>query len=228
MQFLKKQFPIVLAFLMGMLMFVREYVPTDFAESVYNWYVRWDIIIAGFAGVLAIISLVHYHTTKVRRRVPGYGYSIITLAAFWVMLVLTLIFGLEAKVEGGLTPGQWLYNYVFLPNQATMFATLAFFIASAAFRAFRARTAEATALLIAGLIVMIGRVPAGDEIVNFFSRLFAGNEVGASISTFADWIMNNPNMAGYRGIILGIALAQIALSVRIIFGIERTYLGGGE
>jgi len=75
---------------------------------------------------------------------------------------------------------------------------------------------------------MIGRVPAGDELVNLFARLFGGHELGATISVFSDWIMNNPNMAGYRGIFLGLALAQIAISVRIIFGIERTYMGGGE
>ncbi len=228
MQFLKKPLPIAIAFITGFLMFAREYVPTKFADEVYSWFTRWTIIIVGFAAILAIVSLVHYHTNKVRRKVAGYGYSIVALIAFWVMLIVALIWGVEATSEKYIPPAVWLYRFVFLPAQATMFATLAFFIASAAFRAFRARTPEATALLIAGLIVMIGRVPAGDEVVNLFARLFTGSEVGATISLFSDWIMNNPNMAGYRGIFLGIALAQIAISVRIIFGIERTYMGGGE
>ena len=229
MQFLKKPLPIAIAFIMGLIMFIREYVPTKFAEEVYSWFTRWTIIIVGFAAILAIVSLVHYHTNKVRRRVPGYGYSVVALVAFWVMLIVAFIWGVVAPSGGGyMPPAVWLYRYMFLPAQATMFATLAFFIASAGFRAFRARTPEATALLIAGLIVMIGRVPAGDELVNLFARLFGGNELGATISVFSDWIMNNPNMAGYRGIFLGLALAQIAISVRIIFGIERTYMGGGE
>ncbi len=208
---------------MGMLMFVREYVPNEYAEELYDWFTRWTIVIAGFAAIFAILSLVHYHTTKVRRKVAGYGYSVVTLVAFSVMLFFALFFGMETN-----TPAEWMYKNMFLPMQATMFATLAFFIASAAFRAFRARTPEATALLIAGLIVMIGRVPAGDELINFFARLFTGHELGSTVGRFADWIMSNPNMAGYRGIFLGLALAQIAISVRIIFGIERTYMGGGE
>jgi hypothetical protein len=147
---------------------------------------------------------------KIRKRVLGYGFSIITIVAFTQMLLLGFVFHYRPG-----TPVGWEYQWLFVPMQATMFATLAFFIASAAFRAFRARTWEALALLLAGLIVMIGRVPIGEFI-------------SPHLSTFSDWILNNPNMAGYRGILLGVALAQIAISVRIIFGIERTYMGGGD
>ncbi len=210
MQFLRKRFPVMLAFVMGMMMFIREFVPAKFSERLYYGFPDWAIVIVGFSAVFAILSLLHHHTNKVRRRVPGYGYSIVTILAFIQMLILGLIF----SVEPG-TPAGGEYQWLFVPMQATMFATLAFFIASAAFRAFRARTWEACALLIAGLIVMIGRVPIGEFI-------------SPHLSTLADWIMNNPSMAGFRGIILGVALAQIAISVRIIFGIERTYMGGGD
>ena len=210
MQFFRKQFPILLAFVMGMMMFIREFVPAKIAINLYEGFTNWAIVIVGFSAVFAILSLLHHHINKIRRRVPGHGYSIVTIIAFIKMLILGLIF----SVSPG-TPVGWEYWWLFVPMQATMFATLAFFIASAAFRAFRARTYEALALLIAGLLVMIGRVPIGEFISPYLSDL-------------AGWIMNNPNMAGLRGVALGVALAQIAISVRIIFGIERTYMGGGD
>ena len=88
-------------------------------------------------------------------------------------------------------------------------------VASAAFRTFRARSVEATLLLTAALVVMFGRVPLGEMI---FSQ---SPEV-------AEWIMSNPALGAKRGIILGVSLGGIAMSLRIILGIERSHLGGGD
>jgi hypothetical protein len=37
--------------------------------------------------------------------------------------------------------------------------------------------------------------------------------------------MNGPNLAGQRAILIGIGLGVASMSLRIILGIERTYLG---
>jgi hypothetical protein len=116
----------------------------------------------------------------------------------------------------------WFFDYCFVPLDATMFSLLAFYIASAAFRAFRARSFEATALLIAGCIVMIGRVPLGEQL-----GIHSGN-FHLNVADVAGWILNNPNNAAQRGILLGVILSQVAISLRILFGIERTYMGGGD
>jgi hypothetical protein len=122
----------------------------------------------------------------------------------------------------------WIFNNIFVPLDATMFSLLAFYIASAAFRAFRARSMEATALLIAGCLVMLGRVPLGEQIVFPLSSLHLGGLTNFNLSDVAGWILNNPNTAAQRGILLGVILSQVAISLRIIFGIERTYMGGGD
>ncbi|MEO0225780.1 MAG: hypothetical protein ABIL05_02385, partial [candidate division WOR-3 bacterium] len=107
----------------------------------------------------------------------------------------------------------FMYTYIniIVPLQATMFALLAFFIASAAYRAFRAKTLEATLLLIAAAIVMLGRIPIGKMIMK-------------EIPVVSDWILNVPQLAAKRGIQIGVYLGGIAMSLRIILGIERTYL----
>ncbi len=74
-------------------------------------------------------------------------------------LVTPVDWGAHVQKDGSLF--QWMFKYIFSPLSATMFALLAFFVASASFRAFRARNFEASLLLLAGIIIMIGRVPAG-------------------------------------------------------------------
>jgi len=106
----------------------------------------------------------------------------------------------------------WLYDHVFSPCNATMFALLAFFIASAAFRAFRARNVEAGLLLGAAILIMIGRVPIGRALSPVFPAI-------------AEWIVDIPNNAGRRAIMMGAALGAIATSLRVILGLERSHLG---
>jgi hypothetical protein len=106
----------------------------------------------------------------------------------------------------------WIYDKFFAPLQATMFSLLAFYIASAAFRAFRARSVEATLLLAAGAIVMLGQVPLGDELT-----------FGLATPMHA-FLMGNVVKAGQRAIIIGASLGVLATGLRIVLGLERSYL----
>ena len=116
---------------------------------------------------------------------------------------------------------QSIFHNIFYPLSSTMFALLAFFIASAAYRAFRARSLEAALLLIAGFIVMLGQIPVGNQLTSWLPQ-------SMQMSDIADWIMLVPNMASQRAIMIGVALGVISTAIKVILGIEKGWLGGGD
>jgi hypothetical protein len=109
-------------------------------------------------------------------------------------------------------PFFFIYKYVYAAMAGTMFSLLAFFVASAAYRAFKARSIDSGLLLAAAFLVMIGRVSIGEAIWPGFS-------------TIAEWIMNVPQTAGQRAIQIGAALGLVSSSARILLGLEQSYLG---
>ncbi|MFO7895318.1 MAG: hypothetical protein R6U84_00100 [Candidatus Cloacimonadales bacterium] len=192
-------------------MFVaHSFIPHSISADFFEWFQDWMKAISPFAVILGVMSLFMVHGKKIQYKVPNWQYSLVTL----VGLVFTALSGFIWGTQAG-TPYMWLFKNVQMPMSATMFALLAFYIASAAYKAFRARSPEATVLLIAAIIVMLGQVPLGVMISRW-------------IPITSTWILNVPNLAAKRAIMIGVGLGMTATSLKILLGIERTYLGGGD
>ncbi len=206
---MKRQVPLAIVFICGIGMIIQFFVPHPVSQNIYEGVLNWLIIIGIFMSVIAIRSLCVVHIGKIKKKKEGWGYSFVTLFALAFTAFVGIAFGIgEASLHSH------LYQYIMVPMQSTMFSLLAFYMASAAYRAFKARTAQATLLLVVALIVMFGRVPIGEKIAPWLPQTI-------------EWLLMYPNMAAQRGILLGVGLGMIATSLKIIFGIERGYLGGG-
>ncbi|MFW6438160.1 MAG: hypothetical protein ACOCZ7_04015, partial [Armatimonadota bacterium] len=177
-------------------MAVQFFVPHEVGVTVYTELLNWGRIVAAFALVLGIQSLLRTHVEKIRRQRRDWPYSVVAIVSFVVMVVVGLGFGHDIG-----TGFDWIFRHVQVPLDATMFALLAFFIASAAFRTFRARSTEATLLLVAAIVVMLGRVPGSLLVV--FGESGPGMWLHANMPDVSEWIMNFPTVAGKRGIIFG-------------------------
>jgi len=218
---MKRTFPLFLVLIFGIFALLPYIIPHPIIQNT-DELLRNNLlkILSAFALVLGLGSLLKVHTDKIKRKRENWEYSWVLIITF----IITSIIGLFGGVSGtGILPTsigsfpfdiQTIYFNVVVPLGSTMFAMLAFFMASAAYRAFRARSTEATLLLIAGFIVMLGVLPLG-------------NRISPHLPSFAQWIMDVPNVAGQRGILFGVALGAVATSLKIILGIERSWLGGG-
>ena len=209
---MRRQIPLALCFIFGVFMAVQYFIPHHSVQDMQERILMWLQTLLAFAFLLGTVSLIRVHYHKIRNRADDRAYSWVALAGLTTMIGLGFIH--PAHNAPG-SPFSQMFLNVQVPIEATMFSLLAFYIASAAFRAFRARTLEATLLLVAATIVMLGRVPIGDLI-------------HPAIPDATRWILEVPNLASKRGIMIGVGLGMMATALKIVLGIERAWMGGGE
>lgn len=216
---MKREIPIFLTAVIGLFMILSFFIPHQFVSVPADFLQQCAVIVVAFGYVLGGANVLRVNFDAIYKRQPDWPYKIVLV----VSLLVTIFFGLkEGRAwQDTSSVSMWIYNQLFSPMNATMFSLLAFFIASAAFRAFRIRTVEAGLLAAAALIVMLGRVPIGDALTSFLPEHLR-------LSVVQDWIMNFPQNAAKRAILIGAAMGVMATGLRVILGIERSYLGGGE
>lgn len=229
---MRREIPLFLTIFFGCIMVIGFFVPHPWINGTRGHVEEWTIIVAAAAVVLGVANVARIHLHRISRRDRDYRFSFPLLVGLFLMILLGVLpkgwivaLGFPAGGTDAGSPFDWLYNFVYVPMQGTMFALLAFYIASAAFRAFRIRTVEAALLAVTAILVMIGRVPVGTALSNWLGTLVPGDFL-PSLPTVQQWIMDIPNIAAKRAILIGAALGAIATSLKIILGIERSALGG--
>ncbi len=231
---MKRTIPLLICGFAGFAILLSYFSPqtSGAGEHVAIWF---DVL-AAMAFVLGGGNLLFLHLKKVSDQRQGWAYSGIILIAFFTTLYVGLVkFGVHPNPKHPLVaysgsyreegaPFWWLYEYAFKPLTATMFAMLAFYVASAAFRAFRAKNIEAILLLGTAFIILLGRTFAGAYLTGWFPEEING----LKIDNLTVYIMSVVNTAGNRAIMIGIALGLVSTSLKMLLGVDRSYLGSGE
>ena len=228
---------LLIASLAGILMVLTSFLrPVEFLGSAV---VDWFNVLAAIAFVLGGANLLKVNLLKISAREAGWGYAAVTVVAFLVMLAVgafkvgvhpdpthpDVAYSGDKEAVGGAF--WWLYEYAMSPITSTLFALLAFYVASAAFRAFRAKNTAAVLLLGTAFVVLLGRVYVG---VLLTSWIPADNAWVSwlRLENLSSVIMTVFNTAGTRAMIIGIAIGVAATSLKILVGLDRSYLGSGE
>ena len=167
---MKRQIAYFLVIFIGFLALAGHFINyPPLNNFIDNDATQWFDIISGFAAFLGVINLLQLHLNKVFNKRKNYKYSFVTLLGFIAMIIFGFIYngsgvamGPHLKEEG--SAFYWMFQNIYLPLGATMFALLAFFVATASYRAFKIRNFEATLLLVSGVFLMLGRVPIGQLI----------------------------------------------------------------
>lgn len=232
---MKKNLPLLLVLFAGLIVITSEFIPHRPFSSINKTLEQWIMIISGFAMLLGQVSLIRVNSTKIKNKVKDWPFYLAGLISFATMLIVGALWGME-QTRGilgngesiqawlGLKPFDYLFEYVYQHLSATMFSLLAFYIASAAYRAFIIRSFESNLLMITAVIVILGRSSFGAMLTGWLP-----DSLGfLHLPKLTDFIMEFPNSAAQRAIMISAALGIVGSSLRIILGIERSYLGGDK
>lgn len=202
--------PLALAVSAGALVLIAFFVKNPVLDGISSTLTAWVTLLVAFGLFIGVWNLMRRHAIRLRERGRDWPHSLVILAVLSCTLLLGLWPGSEGPNEAAVS---WSYRYVYAPLNATVFSLLAFFVASAAYRAFRLRSSESVLLLAVGLVVLLGQVPIGFQL-------------WPDLPWLKDWLLEVPTAAGVRGIVLGVALGTVTAGLRILLGQDRPYLGG--
>jgi len=193
---------IIAAIACGLLVLVDFFVPDPVIDALGAILIEGVLILAAFA---LVVEAEDGGDGRHGRGATGSfrRYSAILLVA----LLATLGIGVLRPASDELA---WVFDYLYFPLQATMGALLAFFVVSAAYRAFKLRSLSALILLVTSLVVLITQLP--------FSAALS-----PLLPATREWIFAIPVTAGVRGILLGVSLGTIATALRVLLAVDHPY-----
>ncbi|MGQ9454538.1 MAG: hypothetical protein ACUVRS_07125 [Armatimonadota bacterium] len=178
-------------------------------------------IIWSFALLLGVWNLFLIHGRAVMKRSKGWYNSAAFFASFFAILGAGLLKDYARGVVSKLSDSLFtiLFSGFLTSLDATMFSLIAFYIVSAAYRAFRVKSTEAGFMMAAAAIIMLALVPIGAELTNWLPQ--TGLISALRVEKIGYWLLTSPNMAAQRAIAFGIAVGGLAMGLRIWLSLER-------
>lgn len=198
-------------------------------------------ILTGFLLLLGIISLLRIHITRSLKKNEEAIYSRILLVAMAAMAAFGFADWIQrqADKDGRLNdPENWgwiqagknlLFDGIYQQMEAAMFSIIAFFILSAAYRAFRVRSVESSVLMASALILMLSLMGVVTTFSSDLLASIADSTKNSFVENFkldvvAGWVKEFLQTPSVRAIEFGVGLGALAMGLRLWLGLEK---GGG-
>lgn len=186
----------------------QYYVLSDFSKKISSDQKSKDLLLA---ETKKLINKSRLDTSKYKEQQAKVVGSVSTKKYSQEIEALATIHRdfLTEKSKKSLTTNlyNFLYDGLFVALGSAMFALLAFYVASAAYRAFRIKTLESGLMMTAALLVMLGQIPFGIWVWEGFPDVRL-------------WLLEVPNSAAFRAITIGSGVAGLIMAFRMWLSIE--------
>jgi hypothetical protein len=224
-------------------------MPQNAVEKVSFWLEdalpivsNFTNILTGFLLGLGIFSLIRVHGKRLVKQQKDWMFSAVLLASSLTMIIIGYMDWISRRGAAGSKlddranwgtinyAADFMFDGLLQQMDAAMFSIIAFFILSAAYRAFRIRSVEATVLLASALLVMLSLMGAVEYLVGGWIDSLAGGNKAAFIQNFSlteirGWLQTNVQTPSIRGIDFGIGIGALAMGLRLWLSLERSGTG---
>ncbi|HAE86041.1 MAG TPA: hypothetical protein DCG78_06010 [Anaerolineaceae bacterium] len=202
---MKKLIPVIIAAVSGLLV-LAALIWQPQLEGWLDVMLNWAVILASFAALVALATLLLAHTRKIIKVRHGFIYSLILVGAF----LASFVGGMTAGVEN---PSylRWIVA-IEQPAEASLHGLAALVMAAAALRLFQQRgwsvlTVSFGISALVFLVLGLGwlqalQIPQLDIVIGYLEAL---------------------PLVGMRGLLIGMGLGAMLLGLRIVLGLERPY-----
>lgn len=224
-------------------------LPRGPIEAAGFWIEDTIAVVGNFANILTafllglgVYSILRIHVRRLAKQQQDWLFSGVLLGS----MLLMIIFGyadwyqrIGAAGPALASPKNWgfvqytrdlLFDGLLQQMDAGMFSIIAFYILSAAYRAFRIRSVEATILLATALIVMLSLMGAVEFVWNSGVNNMAHNDPNSSlqnlqITNIAGWLRETVQTPSLRGIDFGVGIGALAMGLRLWLSLEKGGVG---
>ncbi|MEW5988935.1 MAG: hypothetical protein AB1791_20105 [Chloroflexota bacterium] len=196
----RRRVPLIVAWLAG----AASLVGLLFAPALAQLLLGWVSFLAAVTLLLGLLNLLAVHS---RRALRGNFYSLVLLAGAVIVLALAVTDSLGLTAGGVAT----VFQVIQAPLEAALAALLAFLLVFAAMRLWRRRRDLNTYLFLGVvLFLLVASLPLP-------AAWQAWLEPGRAL------IQKVTVTAGVRGLLIGVALGAVTISLRLLAGVERPY-----
>jgi len=191
--------PIIIGIVMAVIVLPQYFIVNTTLENASTTLQGWGVILSSFALLMGLVAVTMYHVKQyVKTR---YWYNALVLVSLYATIIVGLV------LSPASTEYTWIMANVNLHAIMTTMAYLAFFISTAAFRAFRARNIEATILLVLAVVIMTRNMPLGNAILP------------ASLP-FGTWFNDVLTLGGNRGFTIAFGVGLILAGIKQLIGYQ--------
>ena len=190
----------------GVLVLADFLVVNDSLGDLAGVAIDAAIVVAAGAALAGVGALAARRANDVwRRRGDPIGAALVLVG-----MAAVLVAGLRPGAGGASDPAVgWIVSALMLPIGATLFGLLFVTTLSAARRSVDSGGREAIVLVGAAVVLLILLVPIGGT-------------VGDALAAVADWALEVPIGAVFRGILIGVAVLVAVFGARTLLGIGST------